>query len=371
MAQKSELQEAIDSFRNLRKQDLSKKELFGTAGALIEESTAMDQAGDLVDAVLDAFSSGVLPNSAEDGVLGALKGWNHVASDMMAYRDPSQKEGPRSAVRNYLRSVWRSESPLLPLLGATRFLLDPADLVDQVQRAKSNADELVESLEDRVAELEGVAKTLREASAERSFDKYSDIFYGESLRHSKPFRQPPIKSSADEKKKEQGAQTNESPYSAPDDKKKAKKKLWGFGGAAERYLVFGFLFVGLVMAIVLWWHPSLGGTLSDILPALSQRVIAVSLLAFGAAFCFRQFAINKHLATLNRQRANALSSFDLIMNASSRKEEVKDALLIHLAATIFEAGNTGYLKEGGAADSPAPVQQLVKLIADPGQRSNT
>lgn len=122
-------------------------------------------------------------------------------------------------------------------------------------------------------------------------------------------------------------------------------------------LVFIFL---IICSILFEWFPtkikletvnnfstsSQSTTIHEIIniPVLATKILLVSIVIFLLVFCFKQYSIHKHLATVNQHRKNAFNSYVLFAAAIGEKDtEAKKAILMSLAKTIHESITTGFL----------------------------
>jgi hypothetical protein len=96
------------------------------------------------------------------------------------------------------------------------------------------------------------------------------------------------------------------------------------------------------------------------------RFLLISLVIFLVSFSFKQFRINMHLYTLNKHRANTLKSFEYLTRAPDKLDPGSyNAILMEVAKSIYEAGQTGYINvKDGQADMPSIID-LSKIITQP------
>lgn len=74
---------------------------------------------------------------------------------------------------------------------------------------------------------------------------------------------------------------------------------------------------------------------------LGIRLFILSLLTTGFVVLLRLFRTHKHLEVLNMHRANVLSTYQLVIGDAP--SDIRSMLLQQAAATIFNAGSTGFL----------------------------
>lgn len=119
------------------------------------------------------------------------------------------------------------------------------------------------------------------------------------------------------------------------------------------------------VAYLLWWtvdhlvDPGLADT-GEVVQVAVARVL-ILLVASGFLYqLFRQFAIQKHLFTVNKHRENSMSSFRAFYE-STEDPATRDAVLIQVTKAIFEAGETGYVhREAGSGT--IEITQLLRQL---------
>lgn len=97
------------------------------------------------------------------------------------------------------------------------------------------------------------------------------------------------------------------------------------------------------------------------LPSILKRVLFYATIVFAFSFSLRQFSINMHIQATYAEKAINMNSFHLFMESATDKESVKDTLLQHLAKSIFEHTNSGYISENGPMMKSA-FFEITKMI---------
>lgn len=136
------------------------------------------------------------------------------------------------------------------------------------------------------------------------------------------------------------------------DKLKSSKIWLGFGilALASAFAILGILFN---------YQIEQGKELSFII----SKVTVLALLFFAITFLFKQYSINKHLATLNKHRENTLNSYKLFIDGlESGDSDIRNAIMMQVAKSIYEQGRTGYINEkGGEMESPSIIELIRTL----------
>ena len=135
---------------------------------------------------------------------------------------------------------------------------------------------------------------------------------------------------------------------------------------AHKKSAFNWLIASVVMAILtgafaLLSHrifTALGVVASSEhdLQVLSTKAIVIVALLYLVHFCGRAYVAAKHNETVNRHRANALSTYRLLTE-SVAEERNRDLVLAAAAGAIFAPQETGFLKH-------ATENDLTKTLLD-------
>ncbi len=94
--------------------------------------------------------------------------------------------------------------------------------------------------------------------------------------------------------------------------------------------------------------------------ATAFRVLIFSLGTFALIFCTRTYASHRHNFVINRQRSNALKTFEMFANGSS-DAQVKDAILLQAAQCVFSPQTSGYIRN---EPDPTANTQVARILAD-------
>jgi hypothetical protein len=95
------------------------------------------------------------------------------------------------------------------------------------------------------------------------------------------------------------------------------------------------------------------------------KIILVGLGISAAVWCGSNYRALRHLAIVDKHRANALATYDIFAAATSDPQE-RGLILAQSAQAIFGHVATGYLgKDGGAHSDRSP--QILQLARDVGR----
>lgn len=133
-----------------------------------------------------------------------------------------------------------------------------------------------------------------------------------------------------------------------------------FWGVIASFAIVGAITLLFTLSIV---H-ELSGKIDDInatYTTIKVVVIAVSLLALR--FTTKNYNANKHLAVVNKHRANVLKSVEA-HRTTAVDNSTKDAVLAAGVAAAFSQTETGFIstKEGAGSDSVDPVSYLKDIV---------
>jgi len=90
--------------------------------------------------------------------------------------------------------------------------------------------------------------------------------------------------------------------------------------------------------------------------ALGLGVFLLGLLAFGVRICAQNLRVNRHLAAVARSKQSAISTFQRL-SASVADEELRSAVTLTLAQSIFAVEDTGLVD--GSGDQVTLVERAV------------
>lgn len=98
------------------------------------------------------------------------------------------------------------------------------------------------------------------------------------------------------------------------------------------------------------------------LQAALPRFTGLVVLFYGLTICSRNYRAQAHNYIINKNKQNALSTFETFVNASSN-EEIRNAVLLQTTKAIFSNPQSGYLKEDGSSDDSAHIIEIIKDVS--------
>lgn len=204
---------------------------------------------------------------------------------------------------------------------------------DELNTLKSQLSTFKEKAKDKLDEVSEASETLKTEASKITVSDYANIFEEQADKHSS-FRFSPNFSI----------------------------------GASEKNFIAGAIALIVFLCLIInidFWQPTDATSWETMLPFYLRKFVILSILVFIIRFTFKQFMINKHLATLNKHRQNTLNSFRLFIESiSSDDPSVKDLLLVEVSRAIYEQGKTGFLNESAKQDSNSPsIFELTKSVS--------
>lgn len=202
---------------------------------------------------------------------------------------------------------------------------DARDTVAEIKRA---AGELKSQSDETLREMQSVLKSVREAAAQVGVAQHATHF----------------KDQADEHRKD------------------ARRWLWTSTGLA----VLGIL---SLFALFVWpFHPETTFTnAAQAVYAVASRVLVFSVVYFAILWAAKNFMAQRHNYIVNKHRQNALSTFETFVKAAGDDQDVKNAVLLHAAQSIYGSQASGYIAKESVPTPPSNIVEIVKAATSPSR----
>ncbi|HKQ48684.1 MAG TPA: hypothetical protein VJZ71_11495 [Phycisphaerae bacterium] len=94
---------------------------------------------------------------------------------------------------------------------------------------------------------------------------------------------------------------------------------------------------------------------------LVSKIVILSVLYLSVFWALRNHRAHRHLAVVNRHRANALSTFKTFVEGSD-KQEIRDAVLLEATRCVFGQAVSGYLGPEENTPSPPLIDSMRSVI---------
>lgn len=133
--------------------------------------------------------------------------------------------------------------------------------------------------------------------------------------------------------------------------------------AAYAWLVATVLAVGLTVggaaAAVHWFVPDNTWT-PKVAQEITLKILAVSALSYLIVFSARGYRANRHNATVNKHRQNALTTFEKFVAAAESDQATKNAVLLQATTAVFSPQPSGYSDHDDASPAVSINPDLFK-----------
>ncbi len=313
----------VVKLKRLLEQDLSRSgkdfQFIQEDKMLKEMSRILIQAYKILDKTIDNHPFEINLERFSDAV---LKLGNKIQSFTPSRNDTG--ESIRQDILSHYRQLFNSTGEASPILGMY-FLSELRN------SSKNSIADFKSDLNKELDRLSTLKKEIEDEAREKVTEDYSSFFLNEAVRLSRFGR--------------------------------TDGKFKGIGlGTAQRFFLLGTIFLVTLVILVLngFLIPDINEIaesfekikmiddqatyLQFIIPFLTKKLILALILIFGVRFSFRQYSINKHLATLNKHRSNALKSYNLLSKQLGDESPEKDRLIVEIAKTIYDSKETGFMK---------------------------
>ena len=114
-------------------------------------------------------------------------------------------------------------------------------------------------------------------------------------------------------------------------------------------------------SITFWWCPVVleEPYLYKFAQAILPRFTGLIVLFYILITCGNNYRAQAHNYIINKNKQNALSTFETFVKATNN-EEIRNAVLLQTTKAIFSNPKSGYLKEDGSDDEPTQIIEIVK-----------
>lgn len=99
---------------------------------------------------------------------------------------------------------------------------------------------------------------------------------------------------------------------------------------------------------------------TQLIQITTTKLLVLAILISATVWCGKIYKANKHLAIINKHRANSLKTFQAFMKAAEN-DYARDAVLLETTKAIFSLSPTGYLdNDSSQLDASTKVIELIK-----------
>lgn len=324
----------------------------------------------LITEMIDGSEGQIVPIGIQQRIIEYARRWNGIYASINNYNLQEDAVNSFRSRGTVIRTIneWhqectngfkREDSHYLPSpFFATYAVIKSLGLQNEIKKL-GDVNKLYADFQTDIGEkskdIDSIMNGLRATASESIFLNYSRIFIEESEKHSSFKFWEKVK----------------------------EKTVPVFKvGAAEKWILAGLILVGLFALLFLTgrannYFPIVEAVLNQngdttniyaIVISLLTRLLIISIWIYLITFCFRQFSVNKHLATVNKHRANALNSYKLFVDTIGKEDApARHELMLQVAKAIYEQTQTGHLSKQGDAGNSSIIE-LTRLI-NPNSKS--
>lgn len=202
-------------------------------------------------------------------------------------------------------------------------------LLSELKQEKASIEQKKEEAQKALESIKTIQSELQEKASEKVVSDYAGIFEDQSKEHTR------------------------------------KAENWLTAGILSSVGLFGVLF--LIGYFDILPTENIDGILFT---NIMIKAIVLAVIMFFISFSFRQYSINKHLATQNKHRQNGLNSYKLFTESISKDDtETNNALMLQLAKAIYEQTSTGYInsKNQGINSGIVEITKMMGKQVSSGQ----
>lgn len=145
------------------------------------------------------------------------------------------------------------------------------------------------------------------------------------------------------------------------------------GGYARRATTWLWVSIGGIAALLVLASVSvalaLGRFYEDISPTSATQIalskfVLLGIVAYATSLAARNYFANRHNEVVNKHRANAISSYRALVEATNSPEH-RDVVLNHAASAVFSPQDTAFTKQSGQA--PDVPTTIINSLTKPAQ----
>lgn len=122
----------------------------------------------------------------------------------------------------------------------------------------------------------------------------------------------------------------------------------------------GFVVSALVMFV--WLAPDPDAKTGAVISAVAGRALVLATVAYGITFFAKNFRAHRHLAAVNRFKANALEATPLLREGIATDDQ-RDVIVAELVRAVFAVPDTGFVDANGESVTiQTPVHALLSGV---------
>lgn len=235
----------------------------------------------------------------------------------------NQRDSLIAQLNNQYGGYYQHSLPLLTIgiLSGNDLSVQQAIIDKLISELDKKTKEIEKKGEEYLTQLDETLKSAEEAAAKVGVSRHSQVFNKESSEHQE------------------------------------QSKTW------LKWTVGVLIAIVIAAVIFIFVFPDTTSSSAEIIQFSITKVIVLSAMFYGLSICNRNYKANKHNATLNKHRQNALSTFETFAKAAGTDTQTKNAVLIEATHTIFSNQQTGYLNSEKDSESSNKIVEIIKNVA--------
>jgi len=340
----------LKNYSDIDISSLSRKSELGAKG-FEEIIPSLEEFKNMIDEMIDIAKNVSIPNQLSNQINTFINQFISFSNQIKGYNlDNDARNGFRQrtqiiqGINNYVNQIFTGQNSFLNIYNAIKNFN-----LKGIQKEQEEVSRIKRELLLSKSDFDETIKLLKEKAGEKTVTEYSNIFEQQASKHSKL------------------SFTNKFPFI----------KM----GNAQIWLLIGITSLVILIATIIIFYENknvfktyeivkLHGINGDyekinyLIGNIIGRVLIISTFVYLVGYSFRQSSINRHLYTINKQKQNALDSYQLFSKSLSKDEQIKHLLMLEVAKSIYNIGQTGYLSDKSDKGPSNGIVELTKFIGD-------
>lgn len=134
---------------------------------------------------------------------------------------------------------------------------------------------------------------------------------------------------------------------------------------SNRWMIATIIMTVLSISAAIFFYMNPVDVKSDValsIQAVVAKIIIMSILLSAIVWCGKNYRAFAHEASVNKHRANALSTFQTFV-AATDEIDIRNAVLLEATRSIFSQAPSGYLDKGDASGADTRVLEVVRSLS--------
>jgi hypothetical protein len=126
--------------------------------------------------------------------------------------------------------------------------------------------------------------------------------------------------------------------------------------------------VMIIFFIIMIWVFDDATSTKRLVESSVLAALVISMFSYALSLTVKNYFAEKHLESVNRHKANCLSSFNTFVDSAD--DERKHAVLLQATQTIFSHQKSGFLTKENEITTPNPVVEVVRNFSNSAAKIN-